>query len=97
MVGRGIFTFALLVTAGLTLILGRPASSQRSRPALEPIVVSEDEAETMIRTETLRRGEALAHVLARQGLTANLAAEAITALRDYINPRVLQPGVTVVV
>ncbi len=95
MVGRGIFTFALLVTAGLTLILGRPASSQRSRPALEPIVVSEDEAETMIRTETLRRGEALAQVLARQGLTPNQAAEAITALRDYINPRVLQPGVTV--
>ena len=95
MVGRGLFVFALLITAGLTLILGRPASSQRRLLNLEPIVVSRSAAEPVIRSDTLRRGEVLAQVLARQGLNPNQTATIVERLREYVNPRVLRAGVTV--
>lgn len=87
--------FAVLVTGGLTLILGRPASSQRRAPELTAIVVTGEQAEPLIRSDTLRRGEALALVLARQSLTQSQIAGAVDALRDYVNPRVLRPGASV--
>jgi murein DD-endopeptidase MepM/ murein hydrolase activator NlpD len=93
--GRGLLLFALLVTGGLTLILGRPASSQRHVLELQPIVVSGKQAEPVVRTDTLRRGEVLAQVLSRQALSQAQIAEAVHALRTYVNPRVLRPGVTV--
>ncbi|UCC83809.1 MAG: hypothetical protein JSW46_02430, partial [Gemmatimonadota bacterium] len=60
--GRGLLIFAFLVTGGLTLILGRPASSQRRLPELEAVVVSAGEAESLVSADTLRRGEVLAQV-----------------------------------
>jgi murein DD-endopeptidase MepM/ murein hydrolase activator NlpD len=93
--GRGLLIFALLVTGGLTLVLGRPASSQRNLRKLDTIVVSSDEAEGVLRVETLRRGEVLAQVLGRQGLTAQEIADVVDALRPYANPRLLRAGVTV--
>jgi murein DD-endopeptidase MepM/ murein hydrolase activator NlpD len=93
--GRGLLLFALLVTGGLTLILGRPASSQRHVLELQPIVISGKQAEPVVRTDTLRRGEVLAQVLSRQALSQAQIAEAVHALRTYVNPRVLRPGVTV--
>ena len=93
--GRGLLVFAVLFTGGLTLILGRPASSQRRLPRLEPIIVSQSSAEKMVRTDTLRRGEVLAQVLRRQGLDGNETAQIVESLREYVNPRVLRAGVTV--
>lgn len=93
--GRGLLLFALLVTGGLTFILGRPASPQRRLPELAPIVVSRSEAEEFVRADTLRRGEVLAQVLARQGLNGNESAQVVERLREYVSPRVLRAGVTV--
>ncbi len=93
--GRGLLVFALLVTGGLTLLLGRPARSQRSVVDLQPIVVSSDQVMPTIRSDTLRRGEVLAQVLARQSLTPQEVAAAVEALRPYANPRLLQSGVVV--
>lgn len=93
--GRGLLVFAVLVTGGLTLILGRPASSQRQVPELMPIVVSGKQAEPVVRADTLRRGEVLAQVLARQALSNSEIAGAVEALREYINPRLLRAGVAV--
>jgi murein DD-endopeptidase MepM/ murein hydrolase activator NlpD len=93
--GRGLLFFAVLVTGGLTLILGRPASSQRRAPELAAIVVTGEQAEPVISSDTLRRGEALALVLARQSLTQTEIAGAVDALRDYVNPRVLRPGASI--
>jgi murein DD-endopeptidase MepM/ murein hydrolase activator NlpD len=93
--GRGLLFFAVLVTGGLTLILGRPASSQRSVPELAAIVVSAKEAERVVGSDTLRRGEVLAQVLARQSMTQSDIAGAVDALRGYVNPRVLRAGVSV--
>jgi len=93
--GRGLLVFAFLVTGGLTLILGRPASSQRHIPELAAIVVSVNETDAFVRTDTLRRGEVLAQVLARQSLTQKQIHEVVTELRHYANPRLLRAGVTV--
>ncbi len=93
--GRGLIVFALLVTGGLTLILGRPASSQRHIAELAAIVVSANEADAMVRVDTLRRGEVLSQVLARQSLTGNEIAELVAEFRHYANPRSLRAGVTV--
>ena len=93
--GRGLLVFALLVTGGLTLILGRPASSQRRLPRLQPVVVSSEQAEAVVAVDTLWRGEVLAKVLSRQSLSATQVANAVDALRAYANPRTLRPGVTV--
>jgi murein DD-endopeptidase MepM/ murein hydrolase activator NlpD len=93
--GRGLLIFAFLVTGGLTLILGRPASSQRRLPELEPIVVSADEAESLVRADTLRRGEVLAQVLARHSLDPADAAEIVEELSRYANPRRLRAGLAV--
>jgi murein DD-endopeptidase MepM/ murein hydrolase activator NlpD len=93
--GRGLLVFGLLVTGGLTLILGRPARSERTVPELPAIVVSAEAAEQVVRTDTLRRGEVLAKVLARQGLDAREIHEIAEALRPYANPRLLRAGVTV--
>jgi len=93
--GRGLLVFALLVTGGLTLLLGRPASSQRRLPRLQPVVVSSEQAEAVVAVDTLRRGEVLAKVLSRQSLSATEVANAVDALRAHANPRSLRPGVTV--
>jgi murein DD-endopeptidase MepM/ murein hydrolase activator NlpD len=93
--GRGLLFFALLVTGGLTLILGRPASSQKRVPELPTIVVSRGEAESVIGADTLKRGEVLAQVLARQSLNQSEIAGVVDVLREYINPRALRPGVAV--
>ncbi|NIR46137.1 MAG: M23 family metallopeptidase [Gemmatimonadetes bacterium] len=93
--GRGLLIFAVLVTGGLTLILGRPASSQRQMPELTPIVVSGRDADAVVGADTLRRGEVLAQVLTRQALTGNEIAGAVDALREYVNPRLLRAGVEV--
>jgi murein DD-endopeptidase MepM/ murein hydrolase activator NlpD len=93
--GRGLLIFALLVTGGLTLILGRPAGSQRTLPELPAILVSAEAAEHVIAADTLRRGEVLAKVLARQSLTPEEIAGVVEALRPYANPRLLRAGVTV--
>jgi hypothetical protein len=85
--GRGVLVFALLVTGGLTLLLGRPATPQRSFPELQPIVVSAEYAETVISSDTLRRGEVLAQLMARVALTPEEAAGAIEAVRAHVNPR----------
>jgi len=92
--GKGLLVFALLVTGGLTLLLGRPANSKRRLPRLQPAVVSSEEAEVVVAVDTLRRGEVLAKVLSRQSLTATEVANAVDALRAYANPRTLRPGVT---
>ncbi|UCF21250.1 MAG: M23 family metallopeptidase [Gemmatimonadota bacterium] len=91
---RGLLVFAVLFTGGLTLILGRPASSQKLA-SLPAIVVSSGEAEYRTETDTLRRGEVLAQVLARQSLSPNQTAEAVEALSAYANPRRLRAGVAV--
>jgi murein DD-endopeptidase MepM/ murein hydrolase activator NlpD len=93
--GRGLLIFAFLVTGGLTLILGRPASSQRRLPELEPIVVSAEEAELLVRADTLRRGEVLAQVLARHHLEPADAAQIVEELSRYANPRRLRAGLAV--
>jgi murein DD-endopeptidase MepM/ murein hydrolase activator NlpD len=93
--GRGLLIFAFLVTGGLTLILGRPASSQRRLPELEAIVVSAAEAESLVRADTLRRGEVLAQVLARHDLSPNDAAQIVEELSRYANPRRLRAGLAV--
>lgn len=93
--GRGLLIFALLVTGGLTLLLGRPASSQRNLVDLRPILVSIDQVVPTIRSDTLRRGEVLAQVLARQSMTPQEVAGAVEALRPYANPRFLRSGVVV--
>jgi murein DD-endopeptidase MepM/ murein hydrolase activator NlpD len=94
-VGRGLLIFAFLVTGGLTLILGRPASSQRRLPELEAVVVSADEAESLVRADTLRRGEVLAQVLARHDLPPTDAAQIVEGLSRYANPRRLRAGLAV--
>lgn len=93
--GRGLLIFALLVTGGLTLLLGRPASSQRHVVDLRPIVISVDQVAPTIRSDTLRRGEVLSQVLARQSMTPQEVAGAVEALRPFANPRFLQSGVVV--
>jgi murein DD-endopeptidase MepM/ murein hydrolase activator NlpD len=93
--GRGLLIFALLVTGGLTLLLGRSASSQRRPPELQAIVVSADETDALIGADTLRRGEVLAQVLARQSLTPGQIAEVVDVLRHYANPRLFRAGVAV--
>jgi murein DD-endopeptidase MepM/ murein hydrolase activator NlpD len=93
--GRGLLIFAFVVTGGLTLILGRPASSQRRLPELQPVVVSAEEAESLVRADTLRRGEVLAQVLARHRLDGSDVAGVVDALSDYANPRRLRPGLAV--
>ncbi len=95
--GRGLLVFAILVTAGLTLILGRPANSERHAQTLPPIVVSRGAAETTISIDTLHRGEALAPVLARLALPGPDVANAVEALRSYANPRLLRAGTPVIV
>ncbi len=92
--GRGLLVFAVLFTGGLTLILGRPASSQRLA-SLPAIVVSDGEAEYRTETDTLRRGEVLAQVLARRSLSPNQTAGVIEALSAYANPRRLRAGLAV--
>jgi murein DD-endopeptidase MepM/ murein hydrolase activator NlpD len=93
--GRGLLIFAFLVTGGLTLILGRPASSQRRLPELQPVVISAEEAESLVRTDTLRRGEVLSQVLARHSLPPSDVANAVEALSTYANPRRLRAGLAV--
>jgi murein DD-endopeptidase MepM/ murein hydrolase activator NlpD len=93
--GRGLIVFALLVTGGLTLLLGRPASSQRHIAELATIVVSANEADAMIRVDTLRRGEVLSQVLGRLMMNGNEIAELVAEFRHYANPRSLRAGVTV--
>ena len=90
--GKGLLIFAVLVTGGLTLILGRPARSRRQVAELAAIVVSRAEAEPVVRADTLRRGEVLAQVLARHALTPAEIAVAVDALRDFVNPRLLRAG-----
>lgn len=93
--GRGLLIFALLVTGGLTLLLGHPARSQRSLQELPAIVVSAELAEHVVRADTLRRGEVLGQLLARQSFTPEQIAGVVDALRPYANPRLLRAGVTV--
>lgn len=93
--GRGLLFFALLVTGGLTLLLGRPASSQRNVVDLRPIVVSADQVAPTTQSDTLRRGEVLAQVLARQSMTPQEVVGAVDALRPFANPRHLRSGVVV--
>jgi murein DD-endopeptidase MepM/ murein hydrolase activator NlpD len=93
--GRGLIVFALLVTGGLTLLLGRPASSQRHIAELATIIVSANEADAMVRVDTLRRGEVLAQVLGRLMMNGNEIAELVAEFRHYANPRSLRAGVTV--
>jgi len=93
--GRGLLFFALLVTGGLTLLLGKPAASERELPELAAVVVSAEQAESMLQADTLRRGEALAQLLARQSLTPRQVAAVVEAIRPYANPRRLRPGVAV--
>lgn len=95
--GRGLLGFAILVTAGLTLILGRPASSERHVPELPAIVVSRRAAETTVSADTLRRGEVLAQVLSRHSLPNPDVASAVEALRAHANPRLLRAGTPVMV
>ncbi len=95
--GRGLLVFAILVTAGLTLILGRPASSERHVPELPAIVVSTDAAETTVSADTLRRGEVLAQVLSRHSLPSPDVANAVEALRAHANPRLLRAGTPLLV
>ncbi len=95
--GRGLLIFAILVTAGLTLILGRPASSERHVQTLPPIVVSRGAAENTVNVDTLRRGEVLALVLTRLSLQGTEVANAVEALRAYANPRLLRAGTPVMV
>jgi murein DD-endopeptidase MepM/ murein hydrolase activator NlpD len=87
--------FALLVTGGLTLLLGRPARSQRNVVDLQAIVVSADQVTPTIHSDTLRRGEVLAQVLARQSMNPQEVAAMVEALRPYANPRYLRSGVVV--
>ncbi len=93
--GRGLLVFALLVTGGLTLLLGRPASSERHVIDLPPLVVSDSQVAPTITSDTLRRGEVLAQVLARQSMTPHEVVGAVGALRDFANPRLLRSGVVV--
>lgn len=93
--GRGLLLFALLVTGGLTLILGRPAASERTLPELRPVVVSRAQTEAVISADTLGRGEVLAQVLARQSLTPEEMVGVVEAMRPYANPRRLRAGVAV--
>jgi len=93
--GRGLIVFALLVTGGLTLLLGRPASSQRQVAKLATIVVSANETDAMVRVDTLRRGEVLSQVLGRLSLDGNEIAQLVAEFRHYANPRSLRAGVTV--
>ncbi len=90
--GRGLLLFAILVTAGLTLILGSPARSQRRLAELPVIVVSRDAAGTSVSTDTLRRGEVLARLLVRASLAGPDVAMAVEALRAHANPRLLRAG-----
>ncbi len=90
--GRGLLLFAILVTAGLTLILGSPARSQRRLAELPVIVVSRDAAGTSFSTDTLRRGEVLARLLVRASLAGPDVAMAVEALRAHANPRLLRAG-----
>jgi murein DD-endopeptidase MepM/ murein hydrolase activator NlpD len=93
--GRGLIVFALLVTGGLTLLLGRPASSERHVVDLQPLVVSDSQVAPTIASDTLRRGEVIAQVLARQSMTPHEVVGAVGALRDFANPRLLRSGVIV--
>lgn len=93
--GRGLLLFAILVTAGLTLILGRPANSERHVQTLPPIIVSRDAAENTVSVDTLRRGEVLALVLTRLSFRGTEVANAVEALRAYANPRLLRAGTPV--
>lgn len=90
--GRGLFFFALVVTAGLTLVLGKPAASQRDVPELETMVVSRAETEHVLAVDTLRRGEVLAQVLARQSLTPSQVVGVVEAMRPFANPRRMRAG-----
>ena len=92
---RGLIAFAFVVTGGLTLVLGQPASPQRYVGALSPVVISAANAELRLSSDTLRRGETLAAVLARQSLSAGERAQAVDALKAFASPRTLRPGVTV--
>ena len=94
---RGLIAFAFLVTGGLTLLLGHPATPKGRMPVLDPVVISATNAEPQISADTLRRGENLALVLARQSLSAAEAAAAVEALRAYASPRRLRAGVAVAV
>ena len=93
--GRGLLLFALLVTGGLTLILGRPAASERRLPELRPVVVSRAQTEAVMSADTLRRGEVLTQVLARQSLTPEEMVGVVEAMRPYADPRRLRAGVAV--
>jgi murein DD-endopeptidase MepM/ murein hydrolase activator NlpD len=57
--------------------------------------VSGREAEPVVAADTLRRGEVLAQVFARQSLTGAQIAGAVEALQRYVNPRLLQAGAAV--
>lgn len=92
--GRGLLVFALLITSGLTFVLGRPARSQKEAVELEPVVISLEHADPAVSRDTLHRGEALSQVLSRQRLTANEAAAVVGALRPHVNLRSLRAGVT---
>ncbi len=92
---RGLIAFAFVVTGGLTLVLGQPATPQRYVGALSPVVISAANAELRLSSDTLRRGETLAAVLVRQSLSAGERAQAVDALKAFASPRTLRPGVTV--
>jgi murein DD-endopeptidase MepM/ murein hydrolase activator NlpD len=62
---------------------------------LQPLVVSEGQVAPTITSDTLRRGEVLAQVLARQSMTPHEVVGAVGALRDFANPRLLRSGVIV--
>ena len=94
---RALILFALLVTGGLTLLLSRQTGAPPALAGLPAIVVSREAAEAVVRADTLRRNEALAAVLARQPLSAVEVSAVVEAIRAYISPRVLRPGVTIAV
>ncbi len=89
---KGLLAFAVLVTAGLTLILGNPANSQRRSADLDPIVISKGQTEVVSLADTLKSGEVLATVLARQSLSPPQVAEAVSVLSDYADLRRLRAG-----
>lgn len=92
---RGLLVFALLITGGLTLLLGRPSTrAQEERLELEPLIISLGQADPTVSQDTLHRGEVLSQVLARQGLSAGEAMEVVRALRPIASPRSLRAGVT---
>jgi murein DD-endopeptidase MepM/ murein hydrolase activator NlpD len=62
---------------------------------LPPLVVSDSQVAPTITSDTLRRGEVLAQVLARQSMTPHEVVGAVGALRDFANPRLLRSGVVV--